>query len=442
MKTQTSMAVLLVAASTLPLTAGDDLPGAETSRALGLIFGVYDDPGFGAVAPAVEPSYEGGKAGLVDVNPAGPTIIVDALAGYHSNPGMEIDDFAQDAWFTAIALRAAQRGTIGIVDYYWGVSAKETFYDNQVIPREQDDQSVTDLNLRGGIGVNFAPGARLSTFINHYCSGHLDFSQGAHRYGLSQDQIKRFENRTDFDFRFDGQELGSSGLQFKVGFDYLLYEGEKNNDWDFDRPTLSAAGYYYIPGTETCVGIVGGLAEKNWDRWTIFDSQSVIGGLEARGQFGCGVSWQARAGWESRDYDDPFIDDRCEPFFSSSIRGEITDTLYISWGFYYGIGDLYNNQGGPAFADATTLRNSLILVQALGDLTLRGGFTSQNLKPEVFPGGGASADLNQIFIGADFRVNDTVRLGADVGHGWGDYGFGWRDDLSYEYATARATFKF
>jgi len=419
--------------------AGEDAVGYEwpgVPRA----YGIVTEDSFGAGVHSYEADYDGDKAGLADVNPGDIDFRLQSYFGYHTNPGLEIRGFNEESWYGGLRFSAAQKITSSPLSVYWGASIRHTFYDTEIFNRERGDASGTDFSARFGLQYDVSPSVSFSTFNKFDYLAHLDFNHGAHRYGLQGDDVLRYESNNAVDFRFDGGDLGSTGFESKFSLDYLRYEGHRWDQFDTDR---WRATYHLRNRLDQGfrVGALLGYGGKDWDDQRDFDSKSFYYGLSADGEFGCGVGWDFRIGGERRTYRDSMIRDRDEPFASLRISGEINESTYLRYEAYYGIGDYYQNMGGNEYNDPLVLRNSLSLVHSFGSWVGQVNYSHQYVDPDIDAGGPSASrqDLHTIGVGFHRQLYSDWRVGANVGVGWGDYGFGGNDEYRYRYGEVSLT---
>lgn len=430
MKPRTLLALPFLVFSTHELHAGY---GAEVDEITGPVDYVRVCDAFGSgffYIPGSETCVKIGSHLKADLN-GGPAYAFGTTLGYNTNPAEEISNAEESSFFIRPTLAAAVIGGTEDAYYYFGGVYSATFYQDMVINRDQDDQTVHDLSLRAGLRIKPSPGFGFWSDNTLEYAGHLGQRFGANRLGLSQDQVFRYQTENEVIFRLDGQDLGSTGWLGRIRVSWLGYEGEDRDTFDFGRfSVVGGARYHYTE--RNSVGFFGGCAEKCWDTWSVFDSQSLFGGVELEGDLDIlgGARYDFRAGFENRDYDDGLIDDKdSQPFARFAIGAKPTPDLYVGWETYYGISDAYNNFGGAAFADAKVFRNEIQVRYTFGGWTALGSINQQWLDPHVQNTAQSEIERWNFSVGLETSLQCGWDLGASVGYTTGEYGFGGNDDF-------------
>lgn len=259
----------------------------------------------------------------------------------------------------------------GPLDVFVGGGGTVTYYDEDLVWRQDDENWVPD--IYGSIGARYAisDSVRAKLFARGYYGGHASVGREFVKDGVTSDNYFFWDLDLGVDARVDGAALGQKGLEFSINFGWGGFEdeGDGPSSTQLDNYDVNFRGEArYNLDEETTVFGTASYGHREFGDFRIasmydIDSHNYRFGGGARAQWGDNFSWSGEAGVEIRDYDDlPATgeDEQTEFYINGNVNW--TPCAHFILGAYadYGIQNFNINEGpAEAFIDPLGVRSGI-----------------------------------------------------------------------------------
>jgi|GEM_PF-2279404 len=271
------------------------------------------------------------------------------------------------------------------------------------------DRTAVDLDLGLSLHRSFGPSRDLNSTIRFHAGDTGSLNSGFLKPGVLENEVVDWQTETRFDWRADGQALGSTGWGATT---FYGTEGFLESSGDQHDTMKLYVGqelrYNFASGTTAFADVQYGL--RNWDKKVDFDSTWIATSVGMR-KGGANWSLDGAVGFQWSDYDD--LNEKRDTITANlSYERLLTDQTHLIFNANYGVQHLFLNEGGWDFADPKGLFVGTRLEHEVNDRAALGlSFNMLDVESEW-----SSADLHRGSIGLDgrFNLSDTLTINPSV----------------------------
>jgi len=364
-------------------------------------------------------------------------------AGFEGNIYGEPEQ-SKDSLFLGADLRAELD-----ISSSWRVAfgTKQHYYEDAPLSKEGADDYWHNYHLSSYFTHNITPDLQLSntTEVNYGGIGGLQYGDISN--GVLETNRTVLKTSTSLSYGDATYQSGpSTGLfhnsRVRLGLRTDLYNQSGEDSLDTDEHRV---GLQFTRHINPRLSFFGGVSHRTRDwRDRDFDSDGYIFEAGARGSFPCGAEYRLSINHESRNYDNPALDDRDVLGYSLLINGQVNA---YKWGVFSEYGFMDPNlprANRLRFADAEGQRFGSYVSRDFGDgfnliLYCYGLF----LDGEIFDGADDEHTYTYTGIQVSKKLTDGATIGANIGYSTVNYdfsgnrereeapsiGFYWRKDL-------------